>query len=236
MMEPNRFSQEWYRVFADSIPASHTEREVAFIQRHLPRERYPRILDLCCGTARHTAPLSRAGYQILGVDRNETALATARVRAPAARFMARDLRELASLSGPFDGCINLWQSFGYFDEATNLRVLGDLLGLLRPGGRFIIDVYNRQHFETLPLTEEGDRAGQRIRTTRSWKGPRLTVTVTYQDGGSESSEWHLYSPEELTEAVGSVGFEELCRCAWFDEATPVSVEHARMQFVFQIPA
>ena len=41
-------------------------------------------------------------------------------RCPNARFVRTDMRDLASIGGPFDAIICLWQSFGYFDSETNV--------------------------------------------------------------------------------------------------------------------
>ena len=47
--------------------------ELAFLTRHLPREEFPTILDLCCGVGRHTAPLVAKGYHVVGIDRDYNA-------------------------------------------------------------------------------------------------------------------------------------------------------------------
>ncbi len=84
-------------------------------------------------------PLAERGYDVTGLDRDQVALAVARERAAALgvsiHLVEGDMRDLAaSVAGPFDVCVCLWQSFGYFDAATNediLRQMGDLLRLWR---------------------------------------------------------------------------------------------------------
>jgi SAM-dependent methyltransferase len=227
----NDFSSKWYDTFAATIPDAATELEIAFVRRHLPVERFPRILDLGCGAGRHAAPLSRAGYAIVGVDRNAEALAQARTRAPEARFIEMDLRAVAVLDETFDGAISLWHSFGYFDEHENRAVLASVRDLLRPGGRVVIDLYNRLHFARLPSDERSEKAGESIRTRRSWEGNRLRVEVAYGSGGTDAFDWLLYDPGEFRALIEEVGLEEIISCAWFDEVTLISEEHARMQFV-----
>jgi cyclopropane fatty-acyl-phospholipid synthase-like methyltransferase len=53
------FSQTWYATFLDSIPAEITTAELDFVERWLPVERFPSLLDLCCGSGRHATPLAR---------------------------------------------------------------------------------------------------------------------------------------------------------------------------------
>jgi SAM-dependent methyltransferase len=227
------FSPTWYATFLDSIPAEITQVELGFVERWLPSERFPSILDLCCGSGRHALPLARRGYRVLGVDHNAAAIAKARGEHCDAEFRVHDMRELASLSSIFDGVVNLWHSFGYFDDATNAGVVRQVAQLLRPGGRAIFDVYNREHMERLPPSERGTRAGVEFTTTRRWEGHRLRVTIDYERGGQDEIEWRLYSANELARLCSDAGLETLQRSAWFDESLAPSPEHARMQLVVE---
>ncbi len=141
------------------------------------------------------------------------------------------MRNLISIGGPFDGVVNLWHSFGYFDDETKLDVLRQARTLLRPGGRAIFDIYNRDHFVSLPPEEWSERGGQRIRTQRSWNGLRHRVSIEYEGAHRDEFEWRLYSPDEFADLCSSVGLDPLMECAWFDESKRPSAEHARMQFV-----
>lgn len=73
----NEYSADWFRIFLSRIPAEQTAREVEFLRRQLPLPSHGRVLDLCCGAGRHALPLARAGYCVLGVDRDEAAIARA---------------------------------------------------------------------------------------------------------------------------------------------------------------
>ena len=160
----NEFSAEWYRIFLDPIGAELTRSEVEFVARQLPPAEFPALLDVACGPGRHAAALVARGYRVLGVDVNPDAIARARVAVPrGAEFRALDMRELGSLAERFDGVTNLWHSFGYFDDAANERVLQQMRERLRPGGRLLLDVYNRAHFAPMPPEETSERNGERDR-------------------------------------------------------------------------
>lgn len=232
------FSPAWYRVFLEPIPAEITDAEVAFVERQLPRVEHPELLDVCCGPGRHANRLAGRGYRVLGTDVNEGAIERARRDAAAgAEYEVLDMRRLAQLDRTFDGVLNLWHSFGYFDEPTNREVLRAMHDRLRPGGRLLLDVYNRDHLEGLPADEVATRGGEQIRTRREWDDRRLRVTLCYErEGGRDELEWRIYDPTELRELAKSVGFRARLGCAWFDDSIPPSAEHARMQFVFERPA
>lgn len=233
----NEFSDTWFAVFAAGLPPERTRAEVAFLARQLPRPEFTTLLDVCCGPGRHAHALAAQGYEVLGVDANARALATARrVSSPRLRFVERDMRVLRSIDEQFDGALNLWHSFGYFDDETNAGVLATVLSLLRPGGRLIIDVYNRDHLLLLPARDAVERNGMRIETRRSWEGNRHHVHLTYGDGSAtDEFEWRIYSAEELECLARAVGFDVVCSCAWFSESRPPSSSDALMQFVLQRP-
>lgn len=231
----NAFSPQWYSIFLDSIAPEQTEAEVAFVARCAPLETHPRLLDLCCGSGRHANELARRGYRVVGVDTNTAALERARAAAPeGATYEALDMRTLDSLQ-EFDVVVNLWASFGYFDDATNEHVLRQVCTKLRPGGRVVMDLYNRDHMLRLPAEEPAVRHGVQIDTRRSWLGNRLRVQVAYSSGGADEFEWRLYTPVEFTELCQKVGLHVIHSCAWFVETLPPSADHARMQFVLERP-
>ena len=233
-MTSNSFTAHWFSIFLDAIPPAQTDAEVAFITRQLPLASHRSILDVCCGPGRHSIPLARHGYNVLGIDTNDAQISRAAAAAPInASFRTLDMRQLDSLSETFDGVINLWASFGYFDDATNESILRQITARLRHGGRAIIDLYNRDHMITMPATDVAERSGVNVKTERSWSGNRLTVRLQYSTGGSDEYEWHVYTPAEFASLCAGVGLEPMVICAWFTESVPASVEHARMQFVLE---
>jgi SAM-dependent methyltransferase len=233
-MTPNSFTAEWFSIFLDAIPPAQTDAEVAFIARQLPLVSHRSILDVCCGPGRHSIPLARRGYNVLGIDTNHAQISRAAAAAPpTASFRTHDMRQLHSLSETFDGVINLWASFGYFDDATNESILRHMAERLRPGGKAIIDMYNREHMITMPALEVAERGLVLVRTERSWSGKRLNVRLQYSTGAGDEYEWHIYTPAEFASLCAGVGLEPIVICAWFTESLPASVEHARMQFVLE---
>lgn len=233
-MQAHEYSAKWYSTFLETIPAEQTASEVAFISRQMPLVSHSSILDICCGPGRHANRLALGGYRVVGIDNNADALVRARAAAPAsATYREGDMRRLDLLGERFDGVINLWASFGYFDDATNEAVLRQIAAALRPGGRAVIDVYNREHMLTLPASDTTERTGARVATKRTWLGNRLRVNLIYATGGSDEFEWRLYTPSEFSQVCNSVGLETLLACAWFNESLPASAEHARMQLVVQ---
>jgi SAM-dependent methyltransferase len=237
-MKTNAFSKTWRGLFLNDIPAEHTRREVEFVRRHLPLTDYPRLLDVACGAGRHAHLLAEDGYSVLAVDRSPELILEA-MRGEAERgehqasFQVLDMRDVAQLPGNFDGIINLWHSFGFYDAATNREVLAAFRERLRAHGRVILDVYNREHAASRPLIERAQRNDVTIETRRTWTGSRMQIELLYDGEPGDRFDWHLYSPPELSAVCNESGFDVVLCCAWLDDAVAASPEHARMQLVLE---
>lgn len=121
----NVYSPGWFTTFVDTLDPAMTRIKTEFLTRWLPDPPYHRILDLCCGPGRHARLLADQGYNVLGVDASAAALATAaQLSGDRVEYRLLDMRELGTLAGTFDGMINMWHSFGHFDDATNAAILG----------------------------------------------------------------------------------------------------------------
>lgn len=143
---PNTYSRSWFELFLETRPC--TAQELEFIVRNLPGHSSQRILELCSGQGRLSNPLARLGHEVWGVDRDRVALEIAQSSAPpSARHLQMDMRHIREAPGAFDVVLCWWQSFGYFDEATNADVLRQICSKLRGGGRLLSDIYQRRYWE-----------------------------------------------------------------------------------------
>ena len=232
--DANSYSDTWFSLFLRQMAPADTAREVEFLKRWIPLPHYRRVFDLCCGDGRHCELLASAGYEVTGVDRNEDAIAAARKRCLAGRFVASDMRDLSGIPGPFDAVLSLWQSFGYFDDETNARLLAGLRDRLAPKGRLILDIHNPAFFQANLGTRTFQKAGREIRETKSIIGNRLTVEVDYgNDTPPDRFDWRVYNPDELRDLAGTIGLVPLATCANFDEAVAPSSGSPRMQWVLE---
>jgi SAM-dependent methyltransferase len=227
----NEYSSTWFEVFMGSFPVERTKAQLAFIKKYLLLPQYRRVLDVCSGWGRIAGPLAWAGYEVTAVDRDRECVKEGGERNPKVAFIELDMRKLPSLGKKYDAVISLWQSFGYFDEITNRRILGDMAELLTPGGRIILDLYNRAYFEKRQGVEASTVAGARIDTERVVKGKRLRTRVDYGGGKADDFDWELYTPREAVELAAGCGLKATVLCANFDEATPPADDKPSFQLV-----
>jgi SAM-dependent methyltransferase len=231
----NYYSTTWFELFVAPIDSAQTEHEVAFIARWLPQPDYTSVLDVCCGSGRHARALARRGYHVTGVDRSAAALAAASTESgDTIVYLQRDMRNLEGLPGSFDAAVCLWQSFGYFDAATNAEVLAQIGRKLKPGGRCALDIYHRDFFERNQGIRSFERGGAAVSETKRMDGDRLIVRLDYMARGeTDEFEWQLFRPEEIRALAEQSGFTLLNVCTGFDETLPASAEQPRMQLVFE---
>jgi len=239
----NSYSPQWYGTFADRIPGEETDAEVRFLAETFPPPAFPKIVDLCCGKGRHAIRLARRGYIVTGVDANADALEDAPEAAEQEvaaggrlniSYIEADIREVPLPLGAFDGAIIMWQSFGYFSDEENEEIVGKMAGILRPGGRFVLDIYNRDYFARNLGRKTRDVGGVEITGTTTMSGSRLKVKVAYGDGGEgDSFEWRVYRSDEIVALAERCGFSWLHGCADFNPSVAPNDSSPRMQIVLE---
>jgi SAM-dependent methyltransferase len=231
--EHERYSSVWFSTFLDTIPAEQTAREVAFLERQLPLSRHRTVLDLCCGAGRHAIPLAHSGHEVTGVDRDPAALARARsANTSRATFIEADVRSVLQDRGRWSAAIIMWASFGYFTAEQNRAILGDIVRSLEPGGRLVLDVYNRDWFEAHQGEHRRERAGIHLTETKHVVGDRLSVELRYDGHDAvDRFSWQVFTPAGLVHVLNDSGLRLVTQCAGFDESVPPTSDQPRMQVV-----
>ncbi len=201
--------------YMENVFTKNTPAEVDFVIKELNLQPGAKILDMGCGTCRHSVELARRGYAMTGVDLSEGMLAQAR-KAAAEAGVTLDLIQAdattVKLEPVFDGAICLCEgAFGLIetgDDPTRngAAILANLFGALKPGGKLVLTVLNgirkfRQYsqddvdkgvFDPLSVTEVFEM---------SVPGPDGERKCVLHEKG--------YTPSELTLLTRQAGFEIL---------------------------
>lgn len=144
--------QDWYATAFDGASAemAWTERTGSEVDRALKILRPQggeRILDLACGSGRHSLELVRRGFSVVGSDISPELIEIARRDAEQegleATFLEGDLREL-DFEDEFDFVLNLNDgAVGYFEtDEENHRTFEVISRALRCGGRNLVQLPN----------------------------------------------------------------------------------------------
>ncbi|WP_367129178.1 cyclopropane-fatty-acyl-phospholipid synthase family protein [Saccharothrix sp. HUAS TT1] len=208
---PNEF---WRR----AVPPEVTVAEIDFVEERLGLAPGSRVLDVPCGSGRHSLELARRGHRATGVDLSAEAIGHAR-RAAAGldvEFVHADMRDIPQGNG-FDAVVCLGNSFGYL-ELDGLREFAAALGgAVRPGGGLVVDFASaaesvlpgyraeprtmRTGDITVLATSEYDVAGSRMlshyRFTRGEE--ELDTTAIH----------HVYTVAQIVDLLSGNGFTDI---------------------------
>ncbi len=176
------------------------------------------VLDLCCGPGRHAVLLAKNRFRVTGVDRTRFLLEKARARAEEegvqVEWIEQDMREFVRPHA-FDLVLNLFTSFGYFDDKSeDLRVLRNIHESLREGGAFLIDVIGKEYLARVlqptssQKTPDGSLLIERHEVFDDWSRVRNEWTLV-KDGQARTWCFHhtIYSAQELKERILDAGFQ-----------------------------
>ncbi|MEK3901261.1 class I SAM-dependent methyltransferase [Paenibacillus sp. FSL R7-0179] len=239
---------EWYeKCFGEDYLIVYRHRdfsgarhEVESMIQWLGLPRGAKVLDLCCGMGRHSLALSQAGYEVTGVDLSKVLLREARAQAGAEQvtWLQSDMRELP-LAGGFDAVVNLFTSFGYFEEdEEQIKVLKEICRMLKPGGRFIIDFLNPayviRHLVPHSVREDGD---VRIDETRRIEEGyvKKDILLTSKAGSTPARKCQervkLYTLEDFRRMLDAAGLRLDTVHGGYDEEEYNAESSARMIFM-----
>ncbi|PSQ17808.1 class I SAM-dependent methyltransferase [Halobacteriales archaeon QS_8_69_26] len=216
------FDPEFYLpTVGELLGPERAEADAEFLATHLDLSAGDRVLDAPCGHGRHANRLAERGYEVAGLDRSPEFLDRARTDARdrgvagAVEYVEGDLRDLPWDDDEFDAAYNVFTSFGFFDEAGNRRVLSELARVLRPGGRLVMEMADKEAmlFDYRPesVTELEDGYLVETREYDPTTSRNHTERVTVLDGAvSEGTyEVRVYGYRELKWLLEDAGFRVL---------------------------
>lgn len=214
------FEGPWLHVHSKVITAQQTSEQVQEVEALLGLEAGMAVLDVPCGDGRVALELAGRGYDVTGVDVTPPLLARARRRARdrglRARWLLADMRNLP-WDGEFDAALNVWGSFGYFeDEEEHDAFARAVARALKPGGRFLVETHVAETL--LPRFEERSWSrlgGALVLEERRWDHERGRVETdwTFVRGGEPPRTSHssirIFTFRELWRLLREVGFSSV---------------------------
>jgi SAM-dependent methyltransferase len=211
------FDHGYLTEFEPLFEAERTRAEVGRLLEVLALPADAEILDCPCGQGRHAHLLAEAGYRVTGVDWSAELLRVARTRGRmrALRYHRGDMRALpGEWRGRFDAVLNLFTSFGFFDDpADDARVIHEAARVLAPGGRFVWYGGSRDGVMAKWVGRDGwttsdDTRIEHVRTFDPVDG-RITIRTTWRRRGQpvEAREHRirLYTADRLSQLCLEAG-------------------------------
>lgn len=228
------FGEDYLELFADGLE-ERAEAEADLAWRLLDLRPGMEVLDLACGHGRIANRLAERGARVTGLDYSRVFLERARRDADSlgvtVEYVEGDMRSLP-WAGRFDRALNWFTAYGYFDDDDNRRVLAEVARALKPGGRFAIELNNRdwvlRHFEPATVLELGDVLMIDHRRLDPLTGRSVSERILIRDGQVRRMPYfvRMFTFPELRDWLLAAGFGTVA--GYGEDGEPLTLDSRRM--------
>ncbi|MFZ1320516.1 MAG: class I SAM-dependent methyltransferase [Ignavibacteria bacterium] len=217
----------WYKEwFSDKLYLdiySHRNEEEAghmidLIQRNIDISTGAKVLDVACGAGRHSLQLAKRGFHVTGFDLSEflineakNSLADAKENELKVKFLIKDMRKF-NFKKSFDLAVNIFTSFGYFDnDEENFSVIKNISDSLGKGGFFVFDFINSGNIKNTLVPNSRNKFGNIvvIQKRRIEDGFIIKDIIVNKSGEIRNFKeiLKLYSSKELVKCFSKFNFK-----------------------------
>jgi len=197
--------------------------ECDFIEKEIDFDKSLKIIDIGCGTGRHSIELTKRGYNIIGIDLSDSQLKQAKEKAKAQNleieFQKHDARKLP-FKDDFDLAIMLCEGGFCLMETDemNFEILRNAAKSLKKSGKLIFTalnglfpLYNSVEKFYSSKTDKGNTTcGSNTFDLMTFRDHNIT-TVEDDSGNKKELECNerFYVPSEITWLLKSLGFKKI---------------------------
>jgi 2-polyprenyl-3-methyl-5-hydroxy-6-metoxy-1,4-benzoquinol methylase len=223
--------KQWYEALFENYAHKYdnecfvqgTIGECDFIEKEIACDKSLEIIDIGCGTGRHSIELAKRGYSVTGIDLSGSQIVRAKEKAAEAGvtidFQKHDARALP-FKGEFDLAIMLCEGgFSLMEtDEMNFEILKNAAKALKDKGKFIFTTLNglfplfhsvKEFYES--AAKEGNSACKNcsfdLMTFRDHN------TVVFEDDAGAKKELtcneRYYVPSEITWLLKTLGFRKI---------------------------
>lgn len=229
------FNEDYLKLYADH-DEQEAEKHIAFIIDKFALKDDWKILDLGCGTGRHSIALAKRGFHVVGIDQSPTMIKEAnhkisKTNLPV-RFEMADVRHVKL--DQFNLVISLFTSFGYEEnERENANILKVIYQHLLPNGYLFLDFLNPKGvLRSLKPLEEKWIDGERVIIKKEIIKDVVIKTI-YFPGRTYQEKVKLYTRDILEKMLTDQHFKILH--VWNDyEGNPWKEDGDRQLFACQV--
>ncbi len=206
-------SENYLRVYRHR-DETEAERLVELIINNTELEPNSKILDMACGSGRHSIIFAKKGFAVTAIDLSKRLISDAKTNANQndvkINFIVSDILKFQT-SKRFKLTLNLFTSIGYFDnDEDNYQVILKAFHFLEKGGYFVIDYFNKKYLTAnLIPTSVFSENGYRVTQNRSIHKNRVIKDIMIEQNGSIEEFYEsvrLYSYDEMLDYFKKAGF------------------------------
>lgn len=212
------FDEDYLYFYESLLTSEHTESEVNLIWQLLDLKPGMEILDLACGHGRITNRLAERGCLMTGLDATDLFLQQARLdadeRGVEVEYIKGDMRSLPWTE--YSDCVVNWfTAYGYFDDVDNRQVLLEAFRALKPGGKLLLELQNRdrvlRNFQPAFVTERDGNYMIDLNRYSVLTGRTENERIIVRDGKTRRFQYfiRLFTYPELRDWLLQAGFNQV---------------------------
>jgi len=236
--------QNYSDTYETEVFTKGTIGEIDFIEKEINYDKSIRILDVGCGTGRHSIELAKRGYKVTGIDLSQCMLDKAMQNSKNigvdVKFIKADAREL-KFEKEFDLVIMICEGgFALMEtDEMNFKILESSSRALKKNGKFIFTTLNG----LFPLFHSvkdfiNSNSGDEISTNNSFDlmtfRDKSIIEIKDDDGKKRKikCDERYYVPSEITWLLKTLGFNKIdiygCKLGAFSRNDKLTTEDYEM--------
>lgn len=214
--------EEWFKEWFSSkyyleLYKHRDQREamdlINLIERNVNLVNGGKVLDVCCGSGRHSIEFAKRGFDVTGFDLSKYLIGQAnelkrnlKERNLKLKFHIKDMRNF-NFNNSFDSVINVFSSFGYFeDDLENFKVFENVYTSLKKKGYFVFDFLNESYLRKNLVKKnvvkvDGQDVLQERKITDGFVTKKIKIGNKFY-----SERIRLYTCAEIIEELKKIGF------------------------------
>ena len=177
-----------------------------------------KVLDICCGAGRHSIELAKRGFNVTGFDLSRYLITQAKINKNKLKrknlkikFLIKDMRNF-DFKYTFDLALNLFTSFGYFEnDDENFRLFENVILSLKSTGYFVFDYLNGKYLKNhLKISNNSFILGKKVIQKRRIENDFVIKDILIENGEKElffTERLKLYSMKDFQKVYKRFGLK-----------------------------
>ena len=212
------FDTPYYHILYKDRDFAEAENFITLLINNLNIQKDSKIIDLACGKGRHSVFLNKLGYKVLGLDLSQQSIEhNKQFENSDLKFEVHDMRDEIYpelLTEKADAVLNLFTSFGYFeDENDDRKVFHSISNTLKDDGYFVLDFLNAKWVENTLIKEETITKEEiDFFIKKKIENQNIIKDIYFNDEGKEHHFFEkvkLHTLEEINDYAVEFGFERV---------------------------
>ena len=179
----NWFNTKYYHILYNNRDEQEAKLFLNNLLAVLQPSKNDKFIDVACGNGRHSHYINSLGFEVQGIDNADQNIMLANKNSnDNCHFEVFDMRK-SYKKNYFDFCLNLFTSFGYFDnEEDNQFAFDAMAENLKPGGKLIFDFMNAKKVIANLVSSEIKKVEEiEFHINRNFDSKFITKEISFTD-------------------------------------------------------